>query len=163
MKEYEHVTEAVPRPEHPRPTCVRPTWLNLNGRWEFEIDQGDSGLERGLLHRPLDGGITVPFAPESAASGVHVTDFLEAVWYARTVGIPAEWAGARVLLHFGAIDHDATVWVDGTEVARHRGGFSPFTADLGARAGETVRIVVRARDTPHGPQARGHRARGAAH
>ena len=152
------MTQAVPRPEHPRPTCVRPDWLNLNGQWEFEIDQGDSGLERGLRDRPLAGEITVPFAPESAASGVHVTDFLEAVWYARTVEIPAEWAGRRVLLHFGAVDHDATVWVDGTEVVRHRGGFSPFTADLGARAGERVRIVVRARDTHHGPQARGKQA-----
>ncbi|MCP3801963.1 hypothetical protein NLX83_22095 [Allokutzneria sp. A3M-2-11 16] len=149
------MTEAVPRPEHPRPTCVRPTWLTLNGRWEFEVDQGDTGLERGLLDRPLSGGITVPFAPESAASGVGANDFLEAVWYARTVEIPAEWAGYRVLLHFGAVDHDATVWVEGTEVVRHRGGFSPFTADLGARAGERVRIVVRARDTRHGPQARG--------
>jgi beta-galactosidase/beta-glucuronidase len=152
------VTQPVPRPEHPRPTCVRPTWRNLNGQWEFEIDQGDSGLERGLLRRPLTGTITVPFAPESEASGVHVTDFLEAVWYARAVEIPAEWADARVLLHFGAADHDATVWVDGTEVTRHRGGFSPFTADLGVRAGETVRIVVRARDTRHGPQARGKQA-----
>jgi beta-galactosidase/beta-glucuronidase len=152
------VTHAVPRPEHPRPTCVRANWLNLNGRWEFEIDQGDSGLERGLRDRPLTGEITVPFAPESKASGVHVTDFLEAVWYARTVQIPAEWAGSRVLLHFGAVDHDATVWVDGHEVVRHRGGFSPFTADLGARAGDTVRIVVRARDTRHGPQARGKQA-----
>jgi beta-galactosidase/beta-glucuronidase len=152
------VTDEVPRPEHPRPTCVRPSWLSLNGRWEFEIDQGDSGLERGLRDRPLTSGITVPFAPESAASGVHVTDFLEAVWYARTVEIPAEWAGSRVLLHFGAVDHDATVWADGAEVVRHRGGFSPFTADLGDRAGRTVRIVVRARDTHHGPQARGKQA-----
>jgi beta-galactosidase/beta-glucuronidase len=153
-EEHEHVTE-VPRPEHPRPTCVRPGWRNLNGQWEFEIDQGDSGLERGLRDRRLTGAITVPFAPESQASGVHVTDFLEAVWYARTVEIPAEWARSRVLLHFGAVDHDATVWVDGAEVARHRGGFTPFTADLGVRAGERVRIVVRARDTRHGPQARG--------
>jgi beta-galactosidase/beta-glucuronidase len=152
------VTEEVPRPEHPRPTCVRPSWLNLNGRWEFEIDRGDSGLERGLPHRPLAGGITVPFAPESEASGVHDTDFLEAVWYARTVEVPPDWTGARVLLHFGAVDHDATVWVDGTEVTRHRGGFSPFTADLGHRAGERVRIVVRARDTRDGPQARGKQA-----
>jgi Beta-galactosidase/beta-glucuronidase len=145
----------VPRPEHPRPTAVRPLWRCLNGRWEFEIDQGDSGLERGLLHRPLSGEILVPFAPESAASGVGVTDFLEAVWYARDVEIPAEWTGHRVLLHFGAVDHDATVWADGVEVTRHRGGFSSFTADLGERAGQTVRIVVRARDSRHGVQARG--------
>ncbi len=148
----------VPRPEHPRPTCVRPRWQTLNGQWEFEIDQGDSGLERGLRDRPLTGQITVPFAPESAASGIGNTDFLEAVWYARDVAVPAEWAGQRVLLHFGAVDHDATVWADGVEVARHRGGFSSFSADLGERAGETVRVVVRARDGRRGVQARGKQA-----
>ncbi|MGI5129594.1 glycoside hydrolase family 2 protein [Pseudonocardia sp. CA-107938] len=148
----------VPRPEHPRPTAVRPLWRSLNGQWEFEIDQGDSGLERGLRDRPLTGQITVPFAPESTASGIGNTDFLEAVWYARDVEVPAEWAGRRVLLHFGAVDHDATVWADGVEVVRHRGGFSSFTADLGERAGETVRVVVRARDSRHGVQARGKQA-----
>lgn len=148
----------VPRPEHPRPSLVRPEWTTLNGQWEFEIDQADSGLERGLRDRELTGAITVPFAPESEASGVHVTDFLEAVWYARTVTVPAAWGTARVLLHFGAVDHDATVWADGVEVARHRGGFTPFSADLGACAGRSVRIVVRARDTHRGPQARGKQA-----
>ena len=150
-----------PRPEHPRPQCVRPDWLNLNGRWEFEIDQGDSGLQRGLLDRPLAGHITVPFAPESIASGVACTDFMEAVWYARDVDVPAGWAGRHALLHFGAVDHDATVWVDGVEVVRHRGGYTPFAADLGpGRAGDRVRVVVRARDSRHGVQARGKQSSG---
>ncbi len=153
------MAEPIPRPEHPRPQFVRPDWVNLNGRWEFEIDQGDSGLERGLLHRPLDGEILVPFAPESAASGVARTDFLEAVWYARTLEVPAGWTGRHVLLHFGAVDHDATVWVDGIEVTRHRGGFSPFTVDLGPdRAGTRIRVVLRARDSRDGVQARGKQA-----
>ncbi len=131
--------------------------MSLNGEWEFEIDQGDSGLERGLRDRPLSSRITVPFAPESTLSGVGVTDFLEAVWYRRTVAVPASWAGRRVLLHFQAVDHDATVWVNGTEVARHRGGFTPFTADLGgvAEPGREMTVVVRARDTRHAVQARG--------
>lgn len=152
---------AVPRPEYPRPQMVRDRWLNLNGTWQFEIDQGDTGLERGLVGRELDGEITVPFAPESELSGIENTDFLEAVWYRREITVPAEWsdvgADPHVLLHFGAVDHDATVWVGGTEVARHRGGFTPFTADLHGHAapGETVTVVVRARDTRHGPQARG--------
>ncbi|WP_432501578.1 glycoside hydrolase family 2 protein [Kineococcus arenarius] len=144
----------VPRPEHPRPSVRRPDWLCLNGRWEFEVDAGDSGLERGLLERPLAGAITVPFAPESQLSGVGTTDFLPAVWYRREVELPAQWAGRRTLLHFGAVDHDATVWVDGEELARHRGGFTPFTVDLGHRSG-TVTVVVRARDSRWGPQARG--------
>jgi beta-galactosidase/beta-glucuronidase len=133
---------------------VRPDWVNLNGTWQFEVDHGDSGLERGLRERPLSGSVTVPFAPESELSGIGDTDFLEAVWYRREVAIPADWAGRRTLLHFGAVDHDATVWVDGEEVVRHRGGFTPFTADLGHRTG-TVTVVVRARDDHRGPQARG--------
>src|SRR5690242_20270515 len=102
----------IPKPEHPRPQFFRPDWLNLNGSWQFEADTGDSGLERGLRSRELAGEILVPYAPESEASGVGNTDFLEAVWYRRTVTVPADWAGRRVVLHFGAVDHDATVWVN---------------------------------------------------
>lgn len=122
--------ETIPKPEHPRPQLIRDHWLNLNGPWQFEIDAGDSGGDRGLVDRELTGSILVPFAPESAASGIGYTDFMAAVWYRRTVTVPAEWSGQRVLLHFGAVDHDATVWVDGLEVVRHRGGFTPFSADL---------------------------------
>ncbi|MCX4997668.1 beta-galactosidase [Streptomyces longwoodensis] len=150
----------LPRPEYPRPQFVRDAWLNLNGTWQFQTDRSDSGLERGLTGRALADTITVPFCPESALSGIGDTDFLEAVWYRRTVTVPAEWAGSRVLLHFGAVDHDTTVWVNGVEVARHRGGFTPFTADLDgvAEPGAEATVVVRARDTRHGPQARGKQA-----
>ncbi|MEU3548277.1 glycoside hydrolase family 2 protein [Streptomyces longwoodensis] len=150
----------LPRPEYPRPQFVRDAWLNLNGTWQFETDRSDSGLERGLTGRALADTIIVPFCPESALSGIGDTDFLEAVWYRRTVTVPAEWAGSRVLLHFGAVDHDTTVWVNGVEVARHRGGFTPFTADLDgvAEPGAEATVVVRARDTRHGPQARGKQA-----
>jgi beta-galactosidase/beta-glucuronidase len=150
-------TASQPRPEYPRPQMVREHWLCLNGEWEFEVDHGDSGLERGLLDRPLSERITVPFAPESEASGVGNVDYLTAVWYRRTVTLPADWGGASVLLHLGAVDHDATVWVNGSEVVRHRGGFTPITADLTgvAAAGDEVTIVVRARDPKDGPQARG--------
>jgi beta-galactosidase/beta-glucuronidase len=146
-----------PRPEYPRPQFVREAWLNLNGEWQFEIDRSDTGLERGLRERGLADRIVVPFCPESALSGIGETDFLEAVWYRRTVTVPDTWADSRVLLHFGAVDHDTTVWADGVEVARHRGGFTPFTADLGevAVAGQEMTIVVRARDSRHGVQARG--------
>lgn len=151
---------ALPKPEHPRPQLVRDTWLNLNGTWGFEIDAGDSGWERGLTTRELTGEILVPFAPESALSGVGHVDFMEAVWYRRTITVPGEWAGKKVLLHFGAVDHDATVWVNGVEVARHRGGFTPFTADLSglAEPGEDAVLVVRARDSRHEMQARGKQA-----
>lgn len=150
----------VPRPEHPRPQLVRAHWLNLNGPWDFEIDRSDSGIDRGLLERPLNSSIVVPFAPESRLSGIEDTDFLEAVWYRRKVQIPADWEGLRPILHFGAVDHDATVWVDGTEVTRHRGGFTPFEADLSAvaSAGDEIEVTVRARDSRHTIQARGKQA-----
>src|SRR5919112_2141318 len=103
----------VPRLEHPRPQFFRPNWHTLNVAWQFEIDRGDSGLERGLRDRDLRDTIQVPFPPESTASGIGETDFLEAVWYRRIVPIPAEWSGRRVYLHFGAVDQDTTVWVNG--------------------------------------------------
>ena len=79
------MSNPIPRPEYPRPQFVRTRWMNLNGQWQFELDQGDSGLERGLTKRELTSEILVPFAPESVASGVENTDFLNAVWYRRIV------------------------------------------------------------------------------
>jgi beta-galactosidase/beta-glucuronidase len=148
---------SIPRPEYPRPQFVRTDWLCLNGTWEFEIDPGDSGLERGLLERPLSQEIVVPFCPESVLSGIGNTDFMPAVWYRRTVVIPPAWQGRRVLLHFGAVDYDATVWVNGVEVGRHRGGFTPFTCDLNGVVGpgDEATIVVRARDDNRPSQPRG--------
>lgn len=148
---------SIPRPEYPRPQFVRPDWMCLNGEWQFEIDAGDTGLERGLRERALSQRITVPFCPESELSGIGNTDFMHAVWYRRTVSIPPEWQGRRVLLHFGAVDYDATVWVNGVEVGRHRGGFTPFACDLHgvAAPGEEATIVVRARDDNRPSQPRG--------
>jgi beta-galactosidase/beta-glucuronidase len=151
---------AQPRSEHPRPQFVRPGWLCLNGEWQFEIDQADSGLERGVRDRELRDRIVVPFAPESTMSGVGDIDFLEAVWYRKSVTIPPAWDGNHAMLHFQAVDHDTTVWVNGTEVVRHRGGFTPFSADLHGVVGpgEEALIVVRARDSQRGIQARGKQA-----
>lgn len=155
------MSEHIPRPEYPRPQFMRSDWLCLNGTWQFEIDQGDSGLERGLLHRELKNQILVPFCPESTLSGIGNPDYLNAVWYRRQVAIPASWSNKTVLLHFQAVDYDATIWVNGLEVARHRGGFTPITCSLAgiAKPGEEIVIVVRARDNhresqPHGKQSR---------
>lgn len=148
---------SIPRSEYPRPQFVRKDWLCLNGEWSFEIDHGDSGLSRGLLKTELRERITVPFCPESTLSGIGYTDFMDCVWYKRKVAIPKDWAGRNVLLHFQACDYDTTVWINETEVVRHRGGFTPFSADLRgiAAAGETVTITVRARDDRNPPQPRG--------
>ncbi len=146
----------IPRPEYPRPQFVRSDWLCLNGEWEFEIDSGDSGLARSLVTSPLADTITVPFCPESPLSGVGHTDFMAAVWYRKTVQVPEGWKGRHVLLHFGAVDYDTTVWVDGAEVIRHRGGFTPFSVPLKTiTGGDTFTVVVRARDDWKTPKARG--------
>jgi beta-galactosidase/beta-glucuronidase len=132
-----------------------------NGWWEFETDPGDSGLERGVHERDLARRILVPFCPEAPLSGVGTTDRLAAVWYRRTVQIPAGWSGHRVLLHFQAVDYEATVWVNGTRMGSHNGGFTPFGYDLTSivRPGETATIVVRARDPWWKPQPRGKQSR----
>ena len=151
----------IPRSEYPRPQFVRDDWLCVNGEWQFEIDQGDSGIHRGLLDRELNDTITVPFCPESQLSGIENHDYYNAVWYRRSATIPAGWVGKRVLLHFQAVDYDSTVWVNGVEVGRHRGGFSPFSCDLEgvAAPGDKITIVLRARDDGQKPQPRGKQAR----
>jgi beta-galactosidase/beta-glucuronidase len=109
----------------------------------------------------LVGRILVPFCPEAPFSGVGLTDRVASVWYRRSMDIPAAWSGRRVLLHFQAVDYESTVWVNGTEVGRHKGGFTPFSCDLTGvvRPGEKATVVVRARDPWWGPQPRGKQSR----
>jgi beta-galactosidase/beta-glucuronidase len=147
----------IPRSEYPRPQFVRSDWLCLNGEWQFEVDGGDSGLERGLLQRELKERILVPFCPESPLSGIGNKDFMPVVWYRHTVNVPQSWSDQRVLLHFQAVDYDTTVWVNGELAGRHRGGFTPFTCDLDdiATAGNPITIVLRVRDDPRPSQPRG--------
>lgn len=133
---------------YPRPQLARSEWTSLNGDWEFAIDPQAVCQHPGEVR--FDRRIRVPFAPETAASGVGDTSFYEAVWYRRSIP-RQEPDGRRVLLHFGAVDWDATVWVDGVLVTRHQGGYTPFSADvteLVARPGDHE-IVVRAVDDPH--------------
>lgn len=147
----------TPRPEHPRPQLVREDWLCLNGWWEFEADPRDRGLERGMRERPLRDRILVPFCPEAPLSGVGRTEVMHAVWYRRAMTVPESWRGRRVMLRFQAVDYDATVWVDGVEVGRHRGGFTPFACDVTgvAEPGRESVLVVLARDDHRPPQPRG--------
>ncbi|MCC6729542.1 MAG: beta-galactosidase [Chthonomonadales bacterium] len=150
--------QPIPRPEHPRPDFQRQSWLNLNGPWQFEIDAKGDGEQRGLTTgHDLSGRILVPFCPESRLSGVGHTDFVKDVWYRRSVGIPKEWAGKRLLLHFGAVDWHARVWVNGTFVGEHRGGYTPFTLEMteAARPGANEIVVHASDDTRSGMQATG--------
>ncbi len=142
------ISARIPRPEHPRPDFERADWINLNGEWEFEIDTGDTGEARGLTAgQKLAGRIRVPFCPESPLSGVGHLDFMDAVWYRKMVSLPRSWSGRRVLLHFGAVDYDATVWVNGREIGRHRGGYVQFSFDITSslKSGRNE-IVLRAVD-----------------
>ena len=122
----------VPRNEYPRPQLVRKEWLCINGEWQFEADNAQSGMERGFYANDytLNGKINVPFCPESRLSGIGNRDFIASVWYKRAVDIPAEWRGKRIILHFGAVDYHAIVFVNGTRVCEHRGGYTPFSADI---------------------------------
>ena len=101
---------------YPRPQLVRSNWTSLNGQWEFAIDRD------GLLTDPagvkFNRRITVPFAPETPASGVHDTRFYNAVWYRKEIAAPKLSEGQRVLLHFGAVDWEAWVWVNGKLAAK---------------------------------------------
>lgn len=153
---------SVPRPEYPRPLLRRAadSWMNLNGTWEFEIDGGRSGIERKLYEAPsLSGRITVPFAPESELSGIGNEDFMAEVWYRRTFTLPERKEG-RVLLHFGAVDYQTEVWVNGRKAGHHVGGYTPFTFDITALVtdGENVLTLTAIDDTrsplqPSGKQA----------
>jgi hypothetical protein len=139
--------------EYPRPQLVRKDWLNLNGLWDYAITaKGAPKPEK------WDGQILVPFCAESALSGVgkHVTKD-QNLWYRRTVEIPANWKGKRVMLHFQAVDWEATVWVNGKELGTHRGMSDPFSFDItdALKEGKNE-LVVRVWDpTDAGSQPRG--------
>lgn len=139
---------------HPRPTMMRETWSSLDGSWAFAHDDDGVGLAERWFEpsqaEAFDREITVPFVPESEASGIHEPGFHPIVWYRRTITASAE-PGRRVLLHLGAVDHEAHVWVDGRLAGHHVGGQTAFSCDLTdlLDAGEEHVVVVRAFDDPH--------------
>ncbi|MDR0294524.1 MAG: beta-galactosidase [Oscillospiraceae bacterium] len=121
------------RNEHPKPQFCRDSWRNLNGEWQFTIDFG--GGAPGGYQDPetvLDRKIQVPFCPESALSGIGYTGFMPTVWYKRKIGIAAQELEGRVLLHFGAADYETTVYINGREAGKHKGGYASFAFDVTA-------------------------------
>lgn len=111
--------------EYPRPQLVRDRWINLNGLWEYAITPVDAVPEK------MDGHILVPFAVESALSGVgkSVTEH-DALWYEREFSVPKDWAGSRIMLNFGAVDWKAEVYVNDELAGCHTGGYAPFSFDV---------------------------------
>lgn len=138
----------IPRPEHPQPQMERESWMNLNGEWEFAFDFGNSGIDRKFYERrELDRKIIVPFCPESELSGIGYKDFIPAVWYQKTVELTKEQLAGRVLLHFGAVDYECRVWVNGRPAGVHRGGYTSFVFDITEEVSEGENhLVVYARD-----------------
>ena len=136
------------RPEFPNPQFRRDNWVNLNGTWSFTMDKEDNGAEKKYFEKAsFDGKIEVPFCPESSLSGIGHTDFINACWYAREIDIPESALTGRVLLHFGAVDYEANVYLNGKKVGTHKGGFISFCLDITdyVTVGKNV-LVVHARD-----------------
>ena len=128
----------TPRPEYPQPQFQRDDWMNLNGTWQFGFDE-----------KQLNRTITVPFAFESPKSGIGDPSFHPVVWYRRTFDIPKPWKGRHVLLHFGAVDYYASVWVNGQLAGTHTGGNTPFQFDITPLLkGRRTTVIVRAEDSP---------------
>ena len=126
-------TPNAPRPEFPRPQFDRgdANWLNLNGPWEYQTDRGLTGEQRNYQNgAPFSETITVPFCRESELSGIGDKDFCEGVWYRKTLTLPADWAGKRVLFHIGACDYYTKVWVNGQYMGDHIGGYVAFSYDI---------------------------------
>ena len=138
----------VPAVGHPRPQLRREGWISLDGPWDFALDPKAEWEEPTEVK--FDATIAVPFAPETPASGVDHPDFLAACWYRRSVEVDPPEPGERLVLHFGAVDYAATVWLDGQLAVRHEGGYSPFAVDVtrALAAPGPHEIVVRAEDDP---------------
>lgn len=143
-------------PEYPRPQLTRASWKNLNGLWDYAVTPATE-----TAMKAADGSILVPFAIESSLSGVGRTITAdEALWYRRTFTVPSEWKGRNVLLHFGAVDWECEVFVNGKSVGTHTGGYTAFSFDITKalrKKGEQT-LVVKVKDAtenelqPHGKQ-----------
>ena len=146
---FTSIKAETPRAEYPRPQFERAQWLNLNGTWTYTFDFGKSGNNRDFKNsKGFDGKILVPFCPESKLSGVEYTDFINCMWYQRTITVPSDWEGKQVLLHFGAVDYEATIYIDGKEVMQHFGTGSSFDINITkyVPAGKSANLVVRVED-----------------
>lgn len=138
----------LPHDYYPRPQLERQGWTNLNGSWDFAFDhQAQWGSPSEVV---WNATIMVPFSPETPASGIGDTGFYRAVWYRRSFDVPTVEDGARLILHFGAVDYNATVWIGEHLAVRHQGGYTPFKVDITdyVTGSASQTIIVRAEDDP---------------
>lgn len=142
------MSAAAVQESHPRPLLQRAGWISLDGIWEFALDR--DAKWRRPEEVAWDARIRVPFAPETPASGIAFEGESLAFWYRRRLVVPALAPGERFLVHFGAVDHEATVWIDGRLAGRHEGGYTPFCVDVAEirPQGGECELVVRAYDDP---------------
>jgi hypothetical protein len=144
--------------EYPRPQMVRQEWLNLNGLWDYAI----APMTANEAPQKFEGEILVPFPIESALSGVmRRLDEKSALWYRRSFTVPKNWVGQHVKLHFGAVDYQATVFVNGKKLGGHTGGYDGFTFDItdAIKSQGPQELVVEVIDPTEGNQPRGKQSR----
>jgi beta-galactosidase/beta-glucuronidase len=136
----------ISRGDHPRPQLQRDRWRSIDGLWDFAYD--DAGKWSDPRQVAFDRRIRVPYPPESTASTIGDQGFHPVCWYRCVVNLEGEERKQRLMLHFGAVDYHARVWVNGQLVADHVGGHTPFSADITDAVGDRAEIVVRASDDP---------------
>lgn len=135
------------RNECPTPQFVRENWINLNGVWKFDYDDNNVGIsEKWYRQKEFRKKINVPFCYESKLSGIEEYDFHDIVWYKREFTVPKAWKEKRLILHFGAIDYKAEVWINGEKAATHEGGHTSFSIEITHLVSEKNVVMVRAED-----------------
>ncbi|MGZ8380477.1 MAG: glycoside hydrolase family 2 protein [Nitrospira sp.] len=141
-------SEQSERHGYPRPQLRREHWVNLNGPWEFTLDP--FSVWQNPQDVPWRDVIEVPFAPETERSGINEREFFKSCWYRRSIALPTLRRAERWLLHFGAVDYKATVWIDGLRLGSHEGGYTPFSFDITEHMADRQRheLVVQAIDLP---------------
>ena len=148
------------RKEHPNPQWERKNWRNLNGEWEFDFDFGKSARERKVYETSaLDKKINVPFCPESELSGINYKDFIPSVCYRKVIELSEKDCECNVFLHFGAVDYESFIYINGKQAGHHIGGYVSFSCDITeyVNPGENVIFVIaeddlRSKNQPVGKQ-----------
>lgn len=138
----------IPRNEYPRPQLEREQWINLNGEWDFGFDDKNLGIkEKWYNNHKLDRKIVVPYTFQSELSGINEKDFHDIVWYSKDFDLDEKYMKKTLILHLGAVDYKADVWINGQHLISHEGGHVPFSLDISEVVKEKGNvIVVRAED-----------------